>query len=129
MSVRLVLSGQSSQLRDAGGVGRYAHELYRRVRSPRIREYLPDADVIGLDLPDEQSRTSASGFGSGIRQNLKNVLRPLIPPALFDFLQARRVQSSTPSRSISLNSKSSAPVVFHEVTNYGSCDEIARLVL
>jgi glycosyltransferase involved in cell wall biosynthesis len=117
------------QLRDDGGVGRYLQELRRRVRSPRIREYLPDAEVVGWDLPDEENAALVSTSQSGLKQKLKRVLKPWIPPALLNLPQEQKMQRPTPSRSICFNSGSSAPVVFHEVTNYASCGELARLVL
>jgi glycosyltransferase involved in cell wall biosynthesis len=129
MSVRLVLSGQHAHLRDAGGIGRYSYELYRRVLSKSIREYLPEGDIVAWDFPDfEEKPNSGSRSESGIPRKLKNAVRPWISRAL-NAPQKRSPQSTAVPRTIPFNGKSSEPVVFHEMTNYGSCGEIARVVL
>ena len=128
MSVRLVLSGQNAHLRDSGGVGRYSYELYRRVLSPSIREYLPQGDVVGWDFPDfEEGRLVGSRPASGIPLKLKNAVQPWIPPALIG-ARRKRLNSAVP-RTIPFNGRSGEPVVFHEMTNYASCAEIGRVVL
>src|SRR6188472_4122059 len=83
MSVRLVLSGQNTDLRHSGGIGRYSSELYRRALSPRIREYVPEGDVVAWDFPDlEEKPMPGSRSGTGIPRKLKNAMRSWIPPAL-----------------------------------------------
>jgi glycosyltransferase involved in cell wall biosynthesis len=128
MSVRLILSGQNTHVRDAGGVGRYSHELYRRVLSPGIRAYLPEGDVVAWDFPDFDDKApvvSTPPF-PGIQRKLKNAVKPWIPGALVG-PESRKTQEPPASRAIPFNGKSE-PVVFHEVTNYGACTEIARIV-
>ena len=128
MSVRLVLSGQSTYLKDSGGVGRYAAELYRRVVSQSIREYVPEGDVVAWDFPNfEEKPRPASLSGSGIPRKLKNAVRPWIPPALI-VTQTRKKPDPAAPRAIPFNGKSD-PVVFHEISNYGACSEIGRVVL
>ena len=83
MSVRLLLSGQHAHLRDSGGVGRYSYELCRRVVSQRIREFVPEGEVVAWDFPDFEERPiPGSRPGSGIPRKLKNAMKPWIPPAL-----------------------------------------------
>src|SRR5678815_1513431 len=95
MSVRLVLSGQSTHLKDSGGVGRYAAELYRRVVSQSIREYVPEGDVVAWDFPNfEEKPRPASPSGSGIPRKLKNAVRPWIPPCLLYTSDAADERSS-----------------------------------
>lgn len=129
MSVRLVLSGQYAHLKDSGGVGRYSQELYRRVLSESIREYLPQGDIVLWDFPDFEERLPAeTRAGSGIPRKLKNAVRPWIPPALI-VPKGQKPQSIATPRTIPFNGKTVEPVVFHEMSNYGSCREIARVVL
>lgn len=129
MSVRLILSGQRIQLRESGGVGRYSLELYRRVQSERIRDYLPDADVAAWDfLEEEIAPQGGANLRSGLPRKIKNAMRPWIPPAFFGFSRARKTANPALARSVSPNGKPPARVVFHEMTNYGSCPEIGRLV-
>lgn len=128
MSVRLVLSGQGSHLKDSGGVGRYAAELYRRVVSQSIREYVPEGDVVAWDFPNfEEKPRPASLSGSGIPRRLRNAVRTWIPPALIVKQTRKKPDPATP-RAIPFNGKSD-PVVFHEISNYGACAEIGRVVL
>jgi len=128
MSVRLLLSGQHAHLRDSGGVGRYSYELCRRVVSQRIREFVPEGEVVAWDFPDFEERPiPGSRSGSGIPRKLKNAMKPWIPPALEP--QGWKKQGSIVPRAIPFNGKSTDPVVFHEMTNYSSCAEIARVVL
>ena len=129
MSVRLILSGQRIQLRESGGVGRYSFELYRRVQSERIREYLPDAEVATWDF-DEDETIAPGGANprAGLPRKIKDAMRHWIPPVLFGLARGRQNVDPAPARSISSNGKPPAGVVFHEMTNYGSCPEIGRLV-
>jgi glycosyltransferase involved in cell wall biosynthesis len=128
MNVRLVLSGQNAGLKDSGGMGRYSHELYRRVLSERIREYLPQGDIVAWDFPDFQERLQAGSLsGSGIPRKLKNAVRPWIPPALI-VPKGSKPQTTATIRAIPFNGNSAEPVIFHEMSNYGACLEIARVV-
>jgi glycosyltransferase involved in cell wall biosynthesis len=127
MSVRLVLSGQHAHLKDSGGVGRYSHELYRRVLSQSIRQYVPHGDIVFWDFPDFEEKPAAeSQSTSGIPRKLKNAVRGWIPPALI-VTKGGKPQTTAAPRAIPFNGKS--PVVFHEMSNYGACSEIARVVL
>jgi len=129
MSVRLVLSGQYAHIKDSGGVGRYSHELYRRVLSQSIREYIPQGDILAWDFPDFEERPATeSRSGSGIPRKLKNAVKPWIPPALI-VPKEPKAQTTVAPRAIPFNGKTTEPVVFHEMSNYGACREIARVVL
>jgi glycosyltransferase involved in cell wall biosynthesis len=130
MSIQLVLSGQGVKLKDAGGVGRYSYELQRRVQSPRIQEYVPGAKVISWNVAPLVEYSAAHADSSTVAiQKLKSIARNWTPPAIFTAARQAYVSEKGAAQSLASLIDSADKIIFHEITNYSSSSEAARMLL
>jgi glycosyltransferase involved in cell wall biosynthesis len=119
----LILHGQDHDLRNSGGVGRYAYELRRRACATD-RRYLIDVDIRSLNFPPlDANLERADSFAA-----LKRSLRGSLPS--WAIRSARRMmhRARRPSPPVTLPDPA-RPAVFHEMTGYTShvtLPELAR---
>ena len=127
--LRLILHGQGQSLKKDGGVGRYSHELYKRVQSPRIQNYLPAAEVEGWEFPSSEETSGSNGrpITSKVQKELKAWAKNWIPPRIVNSARSALSGESAVRSSSATIAESNERIIFHEVTNYSSCLEIARL--
>lgn len=122
---KLIVNGQDHNLRDSGGVGKYALELHKRLHSEMARELLPNFDIQTIHF------STRSRFTHSLRGMAENVL----PPSTFRLARGafRRLSRRSVVDSVALGSgalgSSENSFLFHDVTNHMTSLGMGRLAL
>lgn len=142
---RFIVNGQGYTVKSNGGAGKYAFQLYHRLKNFNFGIDFPYCDIslVNFSVPKRQYPKKGS-IGNEIRLCANNISQQLIPPILHKSLhqifklakskfkldiynidEVSKYADNINSQSRQLNSK----IVLHELSNYSLFSDIGRLCL
>lgn len=127
----IVVNGKGIDLRRHGGVGRYTHQLCKRLRDSSS-ELLSGNDVFLTNLQENEQLVGIKSNGRNIFDTLSRIFFQFCPPYIYGLLQKAYLSvHRQPIESTSIASWSNlySTTLLHELINYGTCSEIGRVSL
>jgi len=132
----LIINGQNPATYRGGGAGKYAVELYQRLTSNRISCNLPESKIEFINFGQNEGPVENSGrLTRTPLTSIKEYAKRYLPSNMFEALCrtyealfSKAVEQRT-FGTVTLSGDHSNRIVLHELTNYTSCGELARICI